>query len=150
MPEIKKGPRLSTTDYYTLESYLFKLSLYTDSEEYYTWSLEDRKKIDEEILRMTVAIDVMNIFRNSSSLEKPIIAWKKLLDHENDHRRLFRFTTNTVAAQCLSVSGHKIKLVCEGERHSAGGYVFQYEEDYEKEPETIYSTGIKRIKAPKI
>lgn len=120
---------ISSTMYYDLEVYFFKLSMYTDSEEYSKLSVVDRNKIDHEIMNMDNILIVMRMFRQIPSTERAIIAWKKFRTDETEYKRIFRFSSSTVASKCLGADPGKILSVCKGERNSTQGYVFHYDDE---------------------
>lgn len=122
---------VSSALYYDLESYLFKLTLFTDSEEYSQLNVVDRNKIDREIMYIDSVLHIMRVFRQIPSSERAIVAWKRDLDHEDEYRRIFCFSSPIVANKSLGINTSHIVAVCKGERPTAGGYVFQYYEDYE-------------------
>ncbi len=122
---------VSSQLYYEIEIYFFKLAMYTDSKEYSELSTKNRNKIDQEIHSIRAIIDVMRMFRQIPSQEKAILAWKQFAEHEDEHRRIFRFSSSTVASKCLGADPGKILSVCKGERRTTNGYIFQYDEDYE-------------------
>ena len=121
---------VSSQLYYDIEVYLFKLAMYTDSKEYGALSVKNRNRIDGEINSMKAIIDVMRMFRQIPADEKAILGWKAFLDHEDEHRRIFRFSSSTVAQKCLGVHPGKVHEVCKGNRRTTGGYIFQYDDDH--------------------
>ena len=118
---------VSSQMYYDFEIYFFKLAMYTDSEEYFKLPTKSRIKIDEEITRIANLLGVMDMFRQVDSAERAIVGRKT----GNEENRMFVFTSATVAAKVLGINKSKISAVCRGERHTAGGYVFEYYEEYE-------------------
>lgn len=125
---------ISSKMYYNLEIYFFRLAMYTDSEEYAELPHKKRNKIDKEIIWMNSMLYLMQMFRQIDAAERPVMAWKKKPE-ENEENRLYRFSSVTTAGRCLDVPSTKVSAVARGERPSAGGYKFQYETDYHQETE---------------
>jgi len=125
---------ISSQTYYDLEIYFFRLAMYTDSEEYSKLRHKQRNKIDREILWLDSMLHLMQMFRVRDVTETPVMAWKKKLDEGETHR-LFRFSSVTTAGRCLDVPSTKVTAVARGTRPTAGGYIFQYEKDYNQEEE---------------
>lgn len=106
-----------------LEVYFFKLSIYTDSDEYIKLSQKKRTRIDREILDIGNAMNVMRRFVNNPNRGRAVIATSI-----EPNGRVFRFTSIAVAKRVIDVSN--IQRCCNGEREHSGGYKFHYEEDY--------------------
>ena len=109
--------------YYDIEVYFFKLSLYTDSEEYLALSQKNRTKVDREILNIANIMNVVKMFVVVPVREKAVIATSI-----KGEGRVFRFSSIAVAKRVLNVSN--VQKCCKGEREHSGGYIFRYEEDY--------------------
>jgi len=119
---------ISSTTYYELETYLFKLTLFTDSPEYFELSITNKNKIDREILLMGQLLDTMQMFRQIPSNEKAVLAIQVTPLYTAEYVRLFRFSSPIVASLCLGISNSHIVEVCKGRRRTAGGYKFSYED----------------------
>jgi hypothetical protein len=115
--------------YYDLEIYFFRLAMYTDSTEYAGLPHKMRNKIDKEIIWLSSMLNMMQMFRQRDAAETPIVAWKKKLEDGED-KRIFIFSSVTTAGRCLDVPSTKVTAVARKTRPSAGGYVFQYETEY--------------------
>lgn len=120
---------VSSQMYYDFEIYFFKLTLFTDSEEYAKMGAKKRNRIDAEIMRIDSLLQVMLMFRQIPKDEVAILGWKKHLDHEDECRRVFRFSSPIVASKCLDINPSHIVAVCKHKRPTAGGYVFEYAVD---------------------
>jgi hypothetical protein len=110
---------------YDLEVYFFKLSIYTDSQEYLELDQKKKIRIDREILDIGTSLSVLRRFTVVPKREKAIVATN--MDGDG---RVFRFSSIAVAKRVLEVSGSNIQRCCIGERKHSGGYRFKYEEDY--------------------
>ena len=110
---------------YDLEVYFFKLSIYTDSEEYLELSQKKKIRIDREILDIGTSLSVLRRFTVTPKREKAVVATSV-----EANGRVFKFSSIAVAKRVLEVSGSNIQRCCKGERKHSGGYIFKYEEDY--------------------
>jgi len=122
---------VSSRLYYELEVYFFKLALYTDSDEYAELPVKSRNKIDHEINSIDAILNVMRMFRQIPTEEKAVIGRKQFNEDEEKYNRVFRFSSPIVASKCLGINVSHIVAVCKRKRPTAGGYIFQYEEEYE-------------------
>ena len=109
--------------YYDLEVYFFKLSIYTDTDEYLQLSQKERTKVDREILHVGNTLDVLKMFVITPVREKAVIGTSI-----EPNGRVFRFSSIAVARRVLEVNN--VQKCCNGEREHTGGYKFKYEEDY--------------------
>ena len=111
--------------YYNLEVYFFKLSIYTDSDEYLKLPQKKRTSIDREILDIGNTLNILKRFIETPKREKAVVARSM-----EGGGRVFRFSSIAVAKKVLNVSGANILRCCRGERRFTGGYKFAFEEDY--------------------
>ena len=106
---------ISSRMYYDFEIYLFKLAMYTDTDEYTTHTVINRNKIDAEIVHISNILHVMRMFRQIPSNEQPIMGWK--LNPTADFTRLFYFASPVVASTCLNINSSHIVAVCKQTRY---------------------------------
>ena len=133
-------PPISRDQYHDLEIYYFRLVMFTDSWDYKQLKSPERSKIDYEITYMSMAIDIMrNLFAVKGGTERRVVAWKE--EPVGDYDRLFVFSCIKVAAKCLDCNQSKISAVCKGLRRATGGYIFQYEEDYDRDQHLNFDAG---------
>ena len=114
----------------------FKLLMYVDSDDYEPLNTVEKVSISNEINYMSIVLDIMTrLFSDKGVHEKAVVAWK----HKPNSavHRIYRFSCIKVASLALGCNQSKVSAVCKGKRLSTGGYVFQYEENYQQDPNLI-------------
>jgi hypothetical protein len=126
---------ISSQMYYDLEIYFFRLTLFTDSDEYAALDASHRIKVDKEIMFMDSVLYMMQMFRQKPVTETPVMAWKK--KSVGEYNRVIRFSSLTTAGRCLDITTSHIAEICRGNTSniSRKGWVFQYEKDYNDDEE---------------
>ena len=114
-----------------LEIYFFRLSVFTNSEEYLEMEPKKRIAIDNEISYMALTVDILfRLFTSKGEKEIPVVAWKLKLDKDDPWIRIHFFSSSKVASLALGVNRNKISQVISGTRSHTGGYVFMHASKY--------------------
>jgi hypothetical protein len=135
---------ISSNQYYELEIYFFKLTLFIDTEDYNILSTTDKIKIQREIIWLSATLDLMQTFRQIPSNERAVFAMEKIPKGIDTYVRLFRFSSAVVASRCLDINSSHITATCQKKRPSAGGYMFSYMDDIENSKASTVSQPKKR------
>ena len=85
------------------------------------WTKERREKVVEQLRKNKSK----NTYTNTSEhLKKPVIQM------DEDGNRLHWYTSSEAAARKLGLQGRNIRKVCDGERHTCGGYYWKWDERF--------------------
>lgn len=126
-------PPISQDEYHYLEAYYFRLVMFTDTIEYREMKSLPRQKIDQEIMYMSIALNIMSkLFSIKGGTERAVVAWEKDPDPELKFKSVHHFSCIKVASMALNCNKSEISAVCKGLREHTGGWIFQYEDDYEE------------------
>lgn len=128
---MKVLPPITNAEYQQLEIYFFRLSEFTNSDEYLNMSSRKRKKIDIEIAYISLTLDILfRLFTCRGEKEIPIVAWKLVPGKDDKWKRLHFFSSSKVASLALGVNRNKISEVISGSRRHTGGYTFMHASKY--------------------
>lgn len=137
---MKVLPPITIDEYHFLEVYYFKLSEYANTDTYEKLPIKKKTKIDRELAYIGNTLDILyRLFTFKGQKEKPIVAWKRVLDEDENWQRIYFFSCRKVAALALGVNRNKISNVICGYRQHTGGYIFINAEDYFAQEDTIGS-----------
>ena len=84
------------------------------------WTDERKKKVISRLRENREK----NKYHSYDHLKKPVIQMDKYGD------RLHWYESSEAAARKLGVHGRNIRKVCDGERHTCGGYYFKWDERF--------------------
>lgn len=129
-------PKINKNNLKQLEHYKFNLALYIESSDYkYELSLEQQRKLLNELNYLTIYIDIAKQVFNLSGTEIPIVGWEAYNkeDIKNGYTKIYHFTSAALASQILNLSSSKVTAVCKGRRDSTGGWLFKYLNEYLEE-----------------
>jgi len=123
---------VSSATFYNFEAYFIKLGIFTDSTEYKNLSWQKKKKVDKEIINIGNVLHYMQMFRDIPKRERAIIGWEKPTEDEDENtlKRYFECTSAIVASKVSGVQISNITRCCNGERPSAGGFIFEYADEH--------------------
>ena len=134
---------ISRNKIHQLEHYLFSLLMYSESGEFFDLPSEKQRNIKFEVSFISITLQILyNAMGGTGNNELPVVGWQIPNPYtERGYMKIFYFPSASVAGLVTGANKSKITAVCKRKRVATGGWVFRYQEEYDREESFIYEPG---------